>query len=106
VGLLLWLAAHAAAAADAAHTLNIFAWSDYFPPPVVEQFQKETGIHVNYSVMDSPDMAETALSVGSSGYDIVTMNASPQLAREIPRGFWKKLTAARFRTRAMPTPRS
>jgi len=29
--------------------------------------------------------------VGSSNYDIVTMNASPHLAREIPKGFWKKL---------------
>jgi putrescine transport system substrate-binding protein len=58
---------------------------------VVEKFQSETGIHVNYTDFDSPDTAETALSVGSSNYDIVTMNASPHLAREIPKGFWKKL---------------
>ena len=81
----------ARAAPDRAHLVNVYAWADYFPQSVVEKFQSETGIHVNYTVFDSPDTAETALSVGSSNYDIVTMNASPHLAREIPKGFWKKL---------------
>jgi putrescine transport system substrate-binding protein len=88
------LSAHAAP--DRAHVVNIYAWSDYFPEAVVAKFQSETGIHVNYTVFDSPDTAETALSVGSSNYDIVTMNASPHLAREIPKGFWKKLDQAQI----------
>jgi putrescine transport system substrate-binding protein len=88
---LVFLGFPARAAPDRAHFVNVYAWADYFPPSVVEKFQSETGIHVNYTVFDSPDTAETALSVGSSNYDIVTMNASPHLAREIPKGFWKKL---------------
>jgi putrescine transport system substrate-binding protein len=76
--------------------VNVYAWAEYFPPSVIEKFQKETGIHVNYSVFDSPDAAETTLSAGSSNYDIVTMNASPHLAREIPKGFWKKLDYAKI----------
>ena len=76
---------------DRAHVVNVYAWADYFPPSVVEKFQSETGIHVNYTVFDSADTAETALSVGSSNYDIVTMNAAPHLAREIPKGFWRTL---------------
>jgi putrescine transport system substrate-binding protein len=79
------------AAPDRAHVVNVYAWADYFPQSVVEKFQSATGLHVNTTVFDSPDTAETALSVGSSNYDIVTMNASPHLAREIPKGFWKKL---------------
>jgi putrescine transport system substrate-binding protein len=79
------------AAPDRAHVVNVYAWADYFPQSVVQKFQSETGIHVNLAVFDSPDVAETALSVGNSNYDIVTMNASPHLAREIPKGFWKKL---------------
>ena len=79
------------AAADRAHTLNIYAWADYFPQELLDRFQKETGIHVNSAVFDSPETAETILSVGHSDYDIVTMNASPELARELPKGFWKKL---------------
>jgi putrescine transport system substrate-binding protein len=76
--------------------LNIYAWPEYFPPSIVHKFEAETGIHVNYSVFDSPDAAETALSVGSSNYDIVTMNAVPHLAREIPQNFWKKLDPAQI----------
>lgn len=41
-------------------------------------------------------MAETVLSAGHSNYDIVTMNASPELGREIPKGFWRKLDRARI----------
>jgi len=85
------LLAAAGHAADRAHTLKVFAWSDYFPEAVTTEFQNETGIHVNYSVLDSPQMAETTLSVGHSDFDIVTMNASPELGREIPEGFWKIL---------------
>jgi putrescine transport system substrate-binding protein len=81
----------ALASPDRSHVVNLYAWADYFPQSVVDKFQSETGIHVNYTVFDSADTAETTLSVGNSNYDIVTMNASPHLAREVPKGFWKKL---------------
>ena len=85
--------------------MNVYAWSEYFPPSVIDKFQKETGLHVNYSVFDSPDAAETALSVGHSNYDIVTMNASPHLAREIPKGFWMKLDPSKIPNAANSDPR-
>src|ERR1700722_16989595 len=84
------------AAADRAKVLNIYAWSEYFPPDLIAKFQAESGIHVNYAVLDSPETAETILSVGNSNYDIVTMNAAPELAREIPKGFWMKLDQAKL----------
>jgi len=87
----LWLGLTCAAAADRAKVLNVYAWSEYFPTALIAKFQAETGIHVNYAVLDSPETAETILSVGHSDYDIVTMNAAPELAREIPKGFWRKL---------------
>jgi putrescine transport system substrate-binding protein len=90
------LAAPLYAAPDRGHVVNVYAWSEYFPPSVVEKFQTETGMHVNLSVFDSPDAAETTMSAGSSNYDIVTMNASPHLAREIPRGFWRKLDSSKI----------
>lgn len=86
----------AAGAADRAHTLNIYAWAEYFPPALIARFEAESGMHVNYTVLDSPEQAETILSAGSSNYDIVTMNAAPELAREIPRGFWKVLDRTRI----------
>jgi putrescine transport system substrate-binding protein len=94
IGMALWFGTSAAVAADRAKVLNIYAWPEYFPKSLIAQFQAETGIHVNSTVLDSPDAAETILSVGHSDYDLVTMNASPQLAREIPGGYWKKLNLA------------
>lgn len=91
LGLSSCLFAFEAGAADRAHTLNVLAWSDYFPESLTTKFQSETGIHINYSVLDSPEMAEKMLAVGHSDYDIVTMNASPELGREIPKGFWRVL---------------
>jgi putrescine transport system substrate-binding protein len=83
-----------ATAADRSKVLNVYAWSEYFPAPAIEKFEVETGIHVNYSLLDSPETAETILSAGRSNYDIVTMNAAPQIASEIPKGFWRKLDPA------------
>jgi putrescine transport system substrate-binding protein len=94
--LVLSLSVTARAGESRQNTVNVYAWAEYFPPSVVRKFQTETGIHVNYAVFDSADAAETALSAGSSNYDIVTMNAVPHLAREIPQGFWKKLDAAQI----------
>ena len=94
-----------AGAEDRARTVNVYAWAEYFPPSVIDKFQKATGFHVNYSVFDSPDAAETALSVGHSNYDIVTMNASPHLAREIPKGFWMKLDPSKIPNAVNSDPR-
>src|SRR3984957_4585737 len=96
LGISLCLGMTCAAAADRAKVLNIYAWSEYFPTALIAKFQTETGIHVNYAVLDSPETAETILSVGNSNYDIVTMNAAPELAREIPKGFWMKLDQAKL----------
>jgi putrescine transport system substrate-binding protein len=94
IGCILGLGMSCALAADRAKVLNIYAWPEYFPTALIAKFEAETGIHINSTVLDSPDTAETILSVGHSNYDLVTMNASPQLAREIPKGFWKKLDLA------------
>ena len=85
-----------AAAADRTHVLNVYAWAEYFPPSVVAKFEAASGIHVNYAVLDSPEMAETILSAGNSNYDLVTMNAAPEMGREIPKGFWKVLDRSRI----------
>jgi len=94
VGVALWFGMSGAMATERAKVLNIYAWPEYFPKSLILKFEADTGIHVNSTVLDSPDTAETILSVGHSNYDLVTMNASPQLAREIPKGYWKKLDLA------------
>jgi putrescine transport system substrate-binding protein len=76
--------------------LNLYSWAEYFPDSVIAQFETETGIKVNYSVFDSNDVAETTLSAGQSGFDLVTVNASPHLGRQIPKGLWRPLDKSKL----------
>ena len=62
-------------AATGPASLNVYNWSDYIDPAVLEQFRKETGITVNYDVFDSNEVLETKLLTGKSGYDIVVPSA-------------------------------
>src|SRR5215510_9050428 len=46
---------------DAEKTVNVYNWSDYIEPSVLDDFTKETGVSVNYEVMDSNELLETKL---------------------------------------------
>jgi putrescine transport system substrate-binding protein len=71
-------------------TLNVYNWSDYVEPTVIEAFSKETGIKVKYDTFDSNDTLETKLLAGKSGYDIVAPTAY-FLERQIKAGVFQKL---------------
>ena len=80
---------------DAEKVVNVYNWSDYIEPSVLEAFTAETGIKVNYEVMDSNEMLETKLLAGRTGYDVVVPSAS-FLARQIKTGIYQKLDKARL----------
>jgi putrescine transport system substrate-binding protein len=75
--------------------LNVYNWSDYIDPTVIEDFQKETGIKVKYDVFDSNEVLETKLLAGSTGYDIVVPSAS-FLERQIKAGVFQKLDRSKL----------
>jgi putrescine transport system substrate-binding protein len=76
--------------------LNLYSWAEYFPDSIIRKFEAETGIKINYSVFDSNDVAETTLSAGQSGFDLVTVNASPHLGRQVPKGLWRPLDTSKL----------
>jgi len=80
----------AAAAAAEEKVLNVYNWSDYIDPAVIEGFQKQTGIAVRYDVFDSNEVLETKLLAGNSGYDVVVPSAY-FLERQIQAGVFRKL---------------
>ena len=88
-------AAPAAVETDAEKVLNVYNWSDYIDPTVIEDFQKETGITVKYDVFDSNEVLETKLLAGSTGYDIVVPSAS-FLERQIKAGVFQKLDRSKL----------
>jgi len=71
--------AGAARAADAsapeAKVLNIFNWSDYIAEDTLKNFEKETGIKVNYDNYDTNEILHAKLVAGKTGYDIVVPGA-------------------------------
>jgi putrescine transport system substrate-binding protein len=82
----LCLSAHAAE-----KVVHIYNWSDYVPPNLVKNFEKDTGIKVIYDVFDSNEVLEAKLSAGNTGYDIVVPSASPFFARQIQAGIYQPL---------------
>jgi putrescine transport system substrate-binding protein len=68
---LLAAGAIAAQAADEPKLLNIYNWSDYIADDTIRNFEKETGIKVNYDNYDANEVLHAKLIAGKTGYDIV-----------------------------------
>jgi putrescine transport system substrate-binding protein len=83
------------AAAQSKRTVNVYNWSDYMEPTLIEQFTKDTGIAVRYDTFDSNDTLETKLLAGRSGYDVVVPTAY-FLERQIKAGVFQKLDKSKL----------
>jgi putrescine transport system substrate-binding protein len=76
LGLALAVAAGSAnAQANPAKVLNIYNWSDYIADDTIKNFEKETGIKVNYDNYDNNEVLHAKLVAGKTGYDIVVPGA-------------------------------
>jgi putrescine transport system substrate-binding protein len=75
--------------------LNVYNWSDFIDPTVLEGFTRETGIKINYDVYDSNEVLQTKILTGRTGYDIVVPSAS-FLERQIKAGAIRKLDKAQL----------
>jgi putrescine transport system substrate-binding protein len=89
------LAAPLRAPGQSERFVNVYNWSDYVEPTVLEGFTRETGIRVRYDTFDSNDTLETKLLAGKSGYDVVVPTAY-FLARQIKAGVFQKLDKAKL----------
>jgi len=84
-----------AALAAEEKVVNVYNWSDYIDPAVLEQFTAETGIKINYDVFDSNEVLETKLLAGKTGYDVVVPGAA-FMERQIKAGVFRKLDRAQL----------
>jgi len=83
-------------AAQSGRVVNVYNWSDYVDPKVLEDFTKDTGIKVQYDTFDANETLETKLLAGKSGYDVVVPTAY-FLDRQIKAGVFQKLDKARLK---------
>jgi putrescine transport system substrate-binding protein len=83
------------AASAQERVVNVYNWSDYIDPKVLEEFTKETGIKVRYDTFDSNEIVEAKLLAGKTGYDVV-VPGSTVLRRLISVGIFQKLDKSKI----------
>src|SRR5690348_13327796 len=91
----LGIAAFGTSAAQTDRVVNVYNWSDYIEPKVLEDFTRETGIKVQYDTFDANETLETKLLAGKSGYDVVVPTAY-FLERQIKAGVFQKLDKSKL----------
>ena len=64
-----------AAAGAEEKILNVYNWPDYIAKDMVANFEKETGIKVNYQTFENNEVLQAKLVAGNTGYDIVVPGA-------------------------------
>ena len=75
--------------------VNVYNWSDYIEPSLLDNFTQQTGIKVRYDTFDSNDTLETKLLAGKSGYDVVVPTGF-FLERQIKAGVFQKLDKSKL----------
>src|SRR6185312_15509715 len=96
VALAIWARTSLKPAPTDDQVVNVYNWSDYIGPDVLEGFTKETGIKVNYDVYDANETVEAKMAAGHSGYDIVTPTFVPFVARGIGAGLYKEIDKSKL----------
>ena len=58
-------------AEETERTINVYNWGEYIDESILEEFEEETGIHVNYKTFASNEMLYSAIKGGGNSYDVI-----------------------------------
>jgi putrescine transport system substrate-binding protein len=75
--------------------LHVYNWADYIGRDTVAEFERATGIRVEYDTYDSDETLEAKMMAGDSGYDVVS-TSTDFFARQIKAGIYQPLDRARL----------
>jgi putrescine transport system substrate-binding protein len=75
--------------------VNVYNWSEYLDPAVLDEFTAATGIKVRYDTFESSDTLDAKLLAGNSGYDVVVPTGY-YLPHEIAAGIFQKLDKSKL----------
>src|SRR4030088_1286351 len=87
----------AAAPALGQGQVNVYNWSDYIAEAELKNFEKDTGIKVNYTTYDSNEILDAKLKTGRSGYDVVVPLASPFFVRQLAAKLYQPLDRTKLK---------
>jgi putrescine transport system substrate-binding protein len=75
--------------------LSVYNWADYIGKTTIADFEKETGIKVDYDTFDADHTLEAKMLAGGSGYDIVS-TATNYFSRQIKAGAYQKFDRSKL----------
>ena len=70
--------------------VNVCSWGEYIDETLIDQFEEETGITVNYQVAESNEVLYSQLSMGGADYDVI-VPSDYMIARLIDEGMLAEL---------------
>ena len=76
--------------AAGANEINVYNWGEYIDESVLDDFEKETGIHINYFTFESNEQMYSVLKQGGSSYDVV-IPSDYMVSRLIQEGMLEEL---------------
>ena len=91
----LWMSGVLLPAFGEARTVNVYGWSDYIDPKVIEDFTNETGIKVSYDAYNSDETAVAQLQAGKTGFDVMIVSGRV-LQRQIAAGLYLRLDKSKL----------
>jgi spermidine/putrescine transport system substrate-binding protein len=83
------------ACVDRRPRLNVFNWSAYIDPAMIERFERERGVRIRYGTYESNEEMLARVMSGNSGWDVVFPTHS-RLAPMASNGLLAKLDRARL----------
>ncbi len=75
--------------------LNLYNWTDYISPELIERFESETGITVNLDNYDSNETLLAKLQAGGANYDVI-VPSDYMVAQMIELGLLQEVDPASF----------
>ena len=70
--------------------VNVCSWGEYIETDLIDQFEDETGIKVNYTTTESNETLYSLLKTGGSSYDVI-VPSDYMLSRLIAEGMLEPL---------------
>ena len=72
----LWMSGVLCPAFGRDKVVNVYGWSDFIDPKVIEDFTTETGIKVTYDTYPSDEGLEARLAAGQTGFDVAIVSGT------------------------------
>ena len=75
--------------------LHVYNWADYIGKDTIADFERTTGIRVDYDTYDADETLEAKMMAGDSGYDVVS-TSTDYFARQIKAGIYQPLDRSKL----------